>query len=302
MDFSPNTYSKTNLFEFKKTPKSMVWCAEDCVALVYKSTIELVGPDINYTINVSSKGCFAFPEVDGIKLISNASCDILRRIPDSYVNIFKLLSFEPGALLYEAYSSFENRNPLPDEDIRHKKSDLAQGVNDCIEAGSFELNFEIQSRLLKAGAYGKAFLNPQQIDHNFLSQVCKHLRVVNSMKNELNARTITYLQLKDLDEDVLVKILLRYRAHWLAFEICKYLDLSPKKISQIYVHWACCKVECNESDDVLCGVIYDKLKNEKGISYTEIAHKAKEIGKKQLATKLLEFEPSISKKVINNYL
>jgi len=40
------------------------------------------------------------------------------------LNIFKMLSTEPGALLYEAYESFESRNPLEDEDIRNKKNEL----------------------------------------------------------------------------------------------------------------------------------------------------------------------------------
>lgn len=75
-----------------------------------------------------------------MKIITNKHCAIFRHLIDSYVNIFKLLSYEHGALLFEAYNSFENKNPLPDEDIRNKKSDLAKGVEDCINAGAFEIN------------------------------------------------------------------------------------------------------------------------------------------------------------------
>ena len=295
-DFSPNTYIKTEINHDKKL-KDMVWCAEDCVALISTRSIELVGPDATERISLNSKGCFAFAEVDGIKVISNTKCEILRRLNDSYVNIFKLLSFEPGALLYEAYNSFENRNPLPDEDIRNKKNELSNGVLDCMNAGSFELYQETQSRLLKAASYGKAFLSPSQIDHNLLGQVCRYLRVVHNIKNELYCRTITYAQLKSIDPSILVKILLRYRGHYLAYEICKYLDFPQKLKSLIYIDWARCKVESQESDEHLCLVINEKLKDEKGISFTEIAHKAIEIGKTELATKLLEYEPSISKKV-----
>ena len=295
-DFSPNTFIKTEIHYDKKL-KDMVWCAEDCVALISTRAIELVGPDATEKISLNSKGCFAFPEVDGIKVISNTKCEILRRLNDSYVNIFKLLYFEPGALLYEAYNSFENRNPLPDEDIRNKKNELSNGVLDCINAASFELYQETQSKLLKAASYGKAFLSPTQIDHNLLGQVCRYLRVVHNIKNELYCRTITYAQLKSIDPNILIKILLRYRAHYLAYEVCKFLDFSQKLKSLIYIDWARCKVETQESDDHLCLVINEKLKDEKGISFTEIAHRAIEIGKTDLATKLLEYEPSISKKV-----
>lgn len=35
--------------------------------------------------------------------------------------------------------------------------------------------------------------------------------------------------------------------------------------------WAKCKIEQNDSDDAISNAIREKLKDEKGISYTEIA-------------------------------
>jgi hypothetical protein len=43
--------------------------------------------------------------------------------------------------------------------------------------------------------------------------------------------------------------------------------------------------------------IRNKLSNEKGVSFTEIAHKAIEVGKSELALKLLQYEPSLAKKI-----
>ena len=73
------------------------------------------GRMVNEVISLGGKGCWAFGEVDGVKIVSNAKCEMFRKLPDAYVSVFRLLSFEPGALLYEAYTSFENRSPLPDE-------------------------------------------------------------------------------------------------------------------------------------------------------------------------------------------
>lgn len=64
----------------------------------------------------------------------------MRLCTNSYIAVFKTFSTAPGTLLYEAYESFESRNPLEDEDIRNKKKELAEGVLDCINAGTFELN------------------------------------------------------------------------------------------------------------------------------------------------------------------
>lgn len=59
----------------------------------------------------------------------------------------------------EAYEQFENRLPLEDEDVRNKKTELVQGVKDCIAAGQFELNTNFQTKLLKVASYGKTFLS-----------------------------------------------------------------------------------------------------------------------------------------------
>ena len=52
-----------------------------------------------------------------------------------------------------------------------------------------------------------------------------------------------------------------------------------------------------EDDDRLCQLIKDKIKEEKGVSFTEIAHRAIEVGKASLALKLLDNEPSLAKRV-----
>lgn len=121
------------------------------------------------------------------------------------------------------------------------------------------------------------------IDHNMLSKVCKNLRVITSLQNELYARTITYTQLESLEDASLVAIVLRYRKHQLCFELCKFLDLFEFRTS-VYVDWACCKVEAStcttdEAEKEFCQKINEKLKQEKGISYTTIAKRAYDLGK-----------------------
>ena len=44
-----------------------------------------------------------------------------------------------------------------------------------------------------------------------------------------------------------------------------------------------------ESEEDICNSIRGKLEGEKGVSFTEIAHRAIEIGRSELAMKLLDF-------------
>jgi hypothetical protein len=56
-------------------------------------------------------------------------------------------------------------------------------------------------------------------------------------------------------------------------------------------------VESEDDEEAVCRDIRSKLNSEKGVSFTEIAHKAIEMGKTDLALKLLQYEPSLAKKV-----
>jgi len=68
--------------------------------------------------------------------------------------------------------------------------------------------------------------------------------------------------------------------------------------SRILSHWACYKVQqSNVSDDATAQSIRNKLKNARGVSYANIAEKAVECGRKDLAIKLLEFERRPSEQV-----
>lgn len=39
----------------EKLPKSIVWCAEDCVVLVYSKVLELVGPDSTKILHITNQ-------------------------------------------------------------------------------------------------------------------------------------------------------------------------------------------------------------------------------------------------------
>ena len=92
------------------------------------------------------------------------------------------------------------------------------------------------------------------IDPILLTDVCRNLRVIHALKN-IN-RTTTCCQIKNMKQEILIRILLRYNHHYLACEICKHLHFPSKLISHVYIHWACCKVMSDEDDEILSEVIY----------------------------------------------
>ncbi len=66
-------------------------------------------PSKNFAIGV---------EIDGLRFVSSKKNEILRRLPDSFVNIFLSLSTKPSAMLYSGYESFEANQPIEDEDFK----------------------------------------------------------------------------------------------------------------------------------------------------------------------------------------
>lgn len=78
------------------------------------------------------------------------------------------------------------------------------------------------------------------IPNNLIYDTTKILRIVHCLRTK--HRYITFEQLASLKDDMILKILLRYREHYLAFEIYQYLQKDQNFRVKIYTDWACCKV------------------------------------------------------------
>jgi hypothetical protein len=113
---------------------------------------------------------------------------------------------------------------------------------------------------MRSATYGKAFLPPNLVNNNEIYETTKLLRVCHQFRSKL--RYITYEQLRLMGDEQLLKILLRYQDHYLAFEIYNYLKKDQNFRVKIYTDWACCKVQNQEeSEDDICASIQHKLVN-----------------------------------------
>lgn len=96
-------------------------------------------------------------------------------------------------------------------------------------------------------------------------------------------------RLEKLESKVLIDRLVLRRQYALAIKIADFLKLNASQgRSRILAHWACYKVaQTHVEEGRLAAEIYSKLKADPHISYSEIANKASEAGRKRLALNVI---------------
>uniref|UniRef100_A0A8C2BIM8 Vacuolar protein sorting-associated protein 16 homolog n=1 Tax=Cyprinus carpio TaxID=7962 RepID=A0A8C2BIM8_CYPCA len=166
-----------------------------------------------------------------------------------------------------------------------------------INMGLYGIFFLSQLLSLQAASFGKCFLSnfpPEQ----FVS-MCRDLRVLNAVRDYTVGIPLSHTQFKQMTVQVLIDRLVYRKLYLLAIEVCRYLKTPEYQgVSRVLKHWACYKVQQKEeSDEVIAKAVSVKLADAAGISYSEIATKAYESGRTELAIKLLEFEPRSGEQV-----
>ena len=129
--------------------------------------------------------------------------------------------------------------------------------------------------------------------------MCKSLRVLNALKEFNVGIPLTLTQYEKLSHEVVIDRLLQRRLFPLASKICQFLQVENGQ-SRILAHWACYKVSQQaDSDEAIAQSIEKRLRSEpvKNISYCDIAAKAADCGRTQLAIRLLESENSVHRQV-----
>ncbi|NXA56981.1 VPS16 protein, partial [Nothocercus julius] len=186
-----------------------------------------------------------------------------------------------------------------DEYLREIKEQklLPEAVSQCIEAAGYEHEPETQKSLLRAASFGKCFID--KFPPESFVRMCQDLRVLNAIRDYQIGIPLTFTQYKRLTIEVLLDRLVLRRLYPLAIRICEYLRLSEiQGVSRILAHWACYKVQQKDkSDEEVAHAINQKLGDTPGISYSEIAARAYDCGRTELAIKLLEYEPRSGEQV-----
>uniref|UniRef100_A0AAQ5X2U3 Vacuolar protein sorting-associated protein 16 homolog n=1 Tax=Amphiprion ocellaris TaxID=80972 RepID=A0AAQ5X2U3_AMPOC len=236
--------------------------------------------------------CVLIGELDGVRIISSTNQELLQEVPLVCQDIFKIASMAPGALLLEAHREYEKLSQKADEYLREIKeqSMLGEAVKQCVEAAGHEYDTNTQKSLMRAASFGKCFLTDFSPDQ-FVS-TCRELRVLNSVRESSVGLPLTHAQFKQMTVQVLIDRLVYRQFYPLAIEICRYLKIPDYQgVSRVLKHWASCKVQQKDlSDEAIARAVCVKVGDSPGVSYSDIAARAYECGRTELAIKLLDFE------------
>lgn len=277
----------------KEAPKQLVWCGNDAVAVVWEDEINLIGPLGDSLLLLFDSPVHVFPEINGMRTLTNEKHDFFTKVPDLVVDIFKIGSTSPAAILRDCVDQLDRRSPKADENLSLISDKLPEAVDACIQAAGYEFEPYWQKKLLRAASFGKSAIELYNSD-SFV-QMCEYLRVLNTVRQFDVGILLDYIQLVHLTPKRLIDRLLIRRMHALTFKCAEYLNLPNE---HIYVHWACTKIKKSDQDDeTLCNDITVALKNVPGIRYEEIARTAYNEGRTSLAITLLQLEKRPDKQV-----
>ncbi|RJE18873.1 Vacuolar protein [Aspergillus sclerotialis] len=274
-------------------PRSVEWCGDDAVILAWEDEIHLVGPNGVATRYFYDGRVHVIPELDGVRLLTNDTCEFLHKVASGTEEIFRIGSTSPASVLLDSVDLLEKKSPKADENIQHIRPSLPEAVDTCVKAAGHEFDIYWQKRLLKAASFGKAVLDLYNSD-DFV-EMTEKLRVLKAIRDYQVGLPISYEQFIRLTPEKLIERLVNRHEYLLAIRISEYLQIPADKV---YVHWASQKVKVsNVDDEAVCKLIVQRLDGKPGISFELIAQAAFDEGRSRLATQLLNHEPRAGKQV-----
>nr|ALS04225.1 vacuolar protein sorting-associated protein 16-like protein [Acartia pacifica] len=276
----------------------MAWCGEEVVFLSLTSGLSNlvhVSGAVEVLYGISPIGITQ--ECDGVRIISPGFHDLIHRVTEPVQDIFKIGSMSPGSILLMASQAYNEKSHKADDYIRMIGARLDQAVSQCISAAGALFQPAHQKQLMRAAKFGNSFLQGFASD-DFYHQ-CQTLKILNAVRHYKIGMPLTCKQLVYLSKPVLIDRLIARRLFPMAIAICEYLKLPQVEgKSRVLGHWACYKVETSTADeDETARQVSNRLGLNAEISYSDVASKAAQVGKKRLAVKLLEHEVRADKQV-----
>ncbi|XP_076030223.1 vacuolar protein sorting 16 isoform X2 [Oratosquilla oratoria] len=279
-------------------PKQLLWCGTGAVALLWDMTLELVSVNGDATSYYLDSASYLVEEVDSIRIISSTTHEILQKVPKVVTDTLGIGSMAPGALLLEASKGFQERSTRANDCLGMIKDMMEEAVTQCLQTAQHEYRPQTQKMLLRATLFGKSFV--PEMDPEPCRKAVLILRVLNAVRDYRVGMPLTWNQLDHLTLPVLLDRLVQRHLFPLALRIAKFLKLPDSDgVSRILAHWACYRVRqpCQKSDEQIAKEINSKLGYTPGVSYTDIAVRAEQAGRRHLAIKLVEYECRPSKQV-----
>ncbi|XP_033327025.1 vacuolar protein sorting 16 [Megalopta genalis] len=284
----------------KEPLTSLAWCGTKAVVCCWDSTVIVIGLTAETIVYTYDSTVHLITEIDGVRVLSATSHEMIQKVPDVVQKIFRINSTDPASYLLEASKQFQKKSHKADSYIDLVKDKLDATIRACIDGAGHEFDFNTQKLLMRAAKFGKGFsttVNPELCQHYV--DMCRTLRVLNAVRHPAIGIPITYIQFTILTTQVVLDRLVARRHYYLSIQIARHLQLPEVEgESRILAHWACYKVKQTQLDkEQIAEEIADKLGYAPGVSYSEIAKRAADCGRKQLAIKLIDYEPRAHQQV-----
>ncbi|KAM6362202.1 vacuolar protein sorting-associated protein 16 homolog isoform 5-T5 [Alca torda] len=285
---------------------------------------------------VLDEDSYLVPELDGVRILSRTSHEFLHEIPEASQEIFKIASMAPGALLLEAQKEYEKESQKADEYLREIKDQklLPEAVSQCIEAAGYEHEPDTQKSLLRPPSGSASSTNsPRRAScacartcgcstpsgttrsaspspspnisgsplRSCWTDPCGAVLLTPRVSHQAGPAAALPLGHQDLRVPAPLRdpgrqphpgplgLLQGKEASWKALPVCGYAETSPVMPFQVQ--------QKDKSDEEVAHAINQKLGDTPGISYSEIAARAYDCGRTELAIKLLEYEPRSGEQV-----
>ncbi|XP_054746626.1 vacuolar protein sorting-associated protein 16 homolog isoform X2 [Anastrepha obliqua] len=284
----------------KDIPRQIEWVMNaeknqaDAVVISYPSFLLVVNCNGDKNLFTYDPAIFLVAEMDGVRIITNSAHEMIQKLPKCVQNIFAVNSQEPSSFLFEAQKKYQEKSHQADEYLSLFRDKMSIAVDECVEAAGYEFCTETQKSLLRTAYFGKGFIPSHNPDEYM--RILRILRVLNTLRHEKIAMPLTYNQFCHLKPEVVLGRLVFRKHYAIAIQVAKHLKLPE---SWILEHWAYHKVVHDKNDNEVARKITEKFKNPsvQGISFCNIAEKAHDVGRDELAIKLLELEPRASLQV-----
>ncbi|WIA22377.1 hypothetical protein OEZ85_004684 [Tetradesmus obliquus] len=310
-------------------PACIAWCGVDAVALRWEGLLLLVGPYGDWLKRPCQGAVALVTEVDGLRMVSSSTCSLLRRVPDALVQVYKPGSTSPAAQLLDARDLFDAGSARADKLLRQMaghlaeavegcaaaagetlwsvhaacaekllgqmSGHLAEAVEGCAAAAGLDLSKTRQRALLRAAVFGRAFA--PSVAAPLLRETAQRLRLLNALREPEVGLPLTMPQLQALSLPVVVNRLVLLRQHLLAYKVAEALGGSGQQ--EVLLHWAAAKISASPAvpDFALKEALAAKMSKLERPKYAALAAHAQSVGRRSLAIKLLEEEPSAAQQV-----
>lgn len=292
--YSMDVFAETHRFKFNGVA---YWVGVSAVAALDEDdALVVVDLTSHSQITLEMEGPVSLhTEFDGLRIISDHSHEFFAPVPDVVSETFRLGSSAPSAILLNCIDLLDKNSPQANENLRViGSSALPAAVTACCIAASYELDPRWQKRLLRAAAFGKAALDVY--DSSFYLETLDKLRIANTLRAENIGMLVTVAQLDHLGPQGILRRLQALQCYAEAIATAQVLKWP---VETVYIAWACHQIQSSVDleDQELAQVLAAKLDNIMGISYVEIAQRAFDEGRPNLARTLIDREPQATRRV-----